>query len=110
VEFWRSLVKKHWPDDRVDCVLGIIKKESRGDPRARNTTHDTRGLMQHLIKYWSGRARGAGFVDGNGLVADPYNGEANIAAGAYLANYYDEQGKNWWRPWGNLPSYGSCSG
>jgi len=108
VEQWRSEVEKHWPAGRVDCVLGIIKKESRGDPRARNTAYDTRGLMQHLIKYWRGRAVGAGFVDSNGLVANPYNGEANIAAGAYLANYYDNLGKNWWQPWGGLPSYGSC--
>jgi hypothetical protein len=110
VENWRSLVEKHWPSDRVDCVLGIIRNESRGDPRARNTTYDTRGLMQHLIKYWKGRATGAGFIDGNGLVANPYNGEANIAAGAYLADYYDRIGKNWWQPWGGLPSYGSCGG
>jgi hypothetical protein len=108
VEQWRSEVEAHWPANRVDCVLGIIKKESRGDPRARNTAHDTRGLMQHLIKYWKGRATGAGFIDGNGLVANPYNGEANIAAGAYLADYYDRLGKNWWSPWGGLPSYGSC--
>lgn len=109
VEYWRADVEKHWPANRVDCALGIIKKESRGDPRARNTAYDTRGLMQHLFKYWKGRAKGAGFVDGNGLVAHPYNGEANIAAGAYLANYYDSIGKDWWRPWGSsLPSYGSC--
>lgn len=109
VEFWRSQVEKHWRAGRVDCVLGIIQRESRGDPTARNATHDTRGLMQHLLKYWKGRAKGAGFVDGNGLVADPYNGEANIAAGAYLADYNESVGKNWWAPWGtNLPSYGSC--
>ncbi len=108
VEQWRSEVEAHWPADRVDCALGIIKKESRGDPRARNSAYDTRGLMQHLVKYWKGRATGAGFVDGNGLVANPYNGEANIAAGAYLADYYDRIGKNWWQPWGGLPTYGSC--
>ena len=108
IESWRSVVEEYWPADRADCVLGIIKKESGGNPQARNSSFDTRGLMQHLVKYWRGRAVGAGFVDADGRVANPYNGEANIAAGAYLADYYDRIGKNWWQPWGHLPSYGSC--
>jgi len=109
VEAWRPLVTQYWPADRVDCVLGIIRRESRGDPQARNPRYDTRGLLQHMVRYWPGRARGAGFVDENGLVADPYNAEANIAAGAYLANWYDHLGRNWWSPWsGDLPDYGNC--
>jgi hypothetical protein len=66
--------------------------------------------MQHLAKYWKSRAAGAGFKDANGLVASPYNGEANIAAGAYLARYYEGRGSNWYRPWSRLTNYGSCSG
>jgi hypothetical protein len=50
VEAWRSLVEKYWAADRVDCVLGIIKKESRGDPRAYNSSSSAEGLMQHLSK------------------------------------------------------------
>ena len=106
VEAWRPLVAKYWAADRVDCVLGIIYKESRGDPRAYNSGSNAEGLMQHLSKYWKNRAAAAGFRDSNGLYASPYNAEANIAAGAQIAG----SGSNWWVPWGFLPSYGSCTG
>ena len=106
VEAWRSLVAKYWAADRVDCVLGIIQRESKGDPTAYNSSSGASGLMQHLIKYWSGRAASAGFKDSNGLVASPYNGEANIAAGAAIAG----SGSNWFAPWSRLTTYGSCSG
>ncbi|MEA2058441.1 MAG: hypothetical protein U9O63_06955, partial [Actinomycetota bacterium] len=62
VENWRSTVAKYWPADRVDCVLGIIYRESRGDPRAHNRSSNAMGLMQHLLKYWPSRAKSAGFV------------------------------------------------
>ena len=106
VEEWRPLVEKYWAADRVDCVLGIIYKESRGDPRAFNSRTNAEGLMQHLSKYWKNRAASAGFRDSNGLYATPYNAEANIAAGAQIAG----SGSNWWVPWGFLPTYGSCTG
>ncbi len=112
IESWRTTVEKYWPADRVDCALGIIKRESNGDPRAFNSSTSAEGLMQHLSKYWTSRAKGAGFVDGNGLVASPYNGEANIAAGAFLANYYDSATGQWWNPWKSggkfTATYGSC--
>ena len=108
VENWRSTVAKYWRADQVDCVLGIIQRESRGDPTAYNSSYGASGLMQHLAKYWPSRAAGAGFVDSNGLVASPFNGAANIAAGAWLANYYEGRGSNWWVPWSRLTSYGSC--
>ncbi len=110
VENWRSTVAEHWRADQVDCVLGIILRESRGDPTAYNSTYGASGLMQHLSKYWPSRAKGAGFVDSSGLVASPFNGEANIAAGKYLADYYEGRGSNWWAPWSRLTTYGSCSG
>jgi hypothetical protein len=114
VENWRPTVAKYWPANRVDCVLGIIKRESNGDPRAYNSSSSAEGLMQHLSKYWVSRAKGAGFVDGNGLVATPYNGAANIAAGAYLGNYYDGALGQWWNPWKSsngqfTATYGSCT-
>ena len=113
VENWRSAVEQYWPANRVDCALGIIKRESNGDPRAYNSGSSAEGLMQHLSKYWVSRATGAGFVDGNGLVATPYNGAANIAAGAYLANYYDGAIGQWWNPWKSngqfTATYGSCT-
>ena len=108
VENWRSTVAKYWRADQVDCVLGIIKRESRGDPTAYNSTYGASGLMQHLIKYWPSRAAGAGFVDSSGKVASPFNGAANIAAGKWLADYYESRGSNWWVPWSRLTTYGSC--
>jgi len=114
VEAWRSTVQKYWPSSRVDCVLGIIYRESKGDPRAYNSSSRAEGLMQHLSKYWVSRAKGAGFVDSSGKVASPYNGTANIAAGAYLGNYYDSAIGQWWNPWksssgGFTANYGSCT-
>jgi len=108
VENWRSTVAKYWRADQVDCVLGIILRESRGDPTAYNSTYGASGLMQHLAKYWPSRAAGAGFIDSNGLVASPFNGAANIAAGKWLADYYESRGSSWWIPWSRLTSYGSC--
>jgi hypothetical protein len=114
VENWRSTVANYWPASRVDCVLGIIKRESGGDPRAFNSGSKAEGLMQHLSKYWNSRAIGAGFVDGNGLVATPYNGAANIAAGAYLAGWAENYQSAWWWPWKSsggvfTATYGSCT-
>jgi len=108
VEAWRSDVARHWSADRVDCVLGIIYYESKGDPTASNAGRYL-GLLQHSASYWASRARGAGFVDGSGLVASPFNGEANIAAGAYLADYYDRIGKDWRSPWTVWKSVSACS-
>lgn len=104
VEAWRPLVEKYWAADRVDCVLGIIKKESRGDPRAYNSRFGAEGLMQHLSRYWKNRAAAAGFRDSNGLYASPFNAEANIAAGAQIAG----SGSKWYTPWAYTPAYGSC--
>lgn len=108
VEAWRPLVNKYWAADRVECVLGIIHLESRGDPAAYNSRTGVSGLMQHLLKYWPSRARGAGFVDSAGLVATPFNAEANIAAGAYLAEYHDRIGKDWRSPWTVWRSVSAC--
>jgi hypothetical protein len=108
VENWRSTVAKYWPADRVDCVLGIIYRESGGNPTARNSSSNALGLMQHLGKYWPSRAAGAGFVDSNGLIASPYSGAANIAAGKWVADWAEQYQGAWWKPWSSLPSYGSC--
>ena len=109
VEAWRSDVARHWDADKVDCVLGIIYYESKGDPTASNAGRYL-GLLQHSANYWTSRAKGAGFVDGNGLVASPFNGEANIAAGSYLAEYYENIGKDWRSPWTVWPSVSACAG
>lgn len=114
VENWRATVASYWPANRVDCVLGIIQRESGGDARAYNSGSNAEGLMQHLHKYWESRAIGAGFVDGNGLVATPYNGAANIAAGAFLAGWAENYQPAWWWPWKSSggvfsATYGSCT-
>jgi hypothetical protein len=108
VENWRSTVAQYWPADRVDCVLGLIYRESGGDPTARNASSNALGLLQHLGKYWPSRAVGAGFVDSNGLIASPYNGAANIAAGKWVADWAEQYQGAWWKPWSSLPNYGSC--
>ncbi len=108
VEAWRPLVEKHWQPDRVDCVLGIIQLESWGDPSARNPGTNALGLMQHLGKYWNSRAIGSGFVDGNGLTATPYNAEANIAAGRWLADWAQQNQGDWRRPWTVTPFVSAC--
>ena len=104
VEAWRSLVAKHWPADLVDCALNIIDKESQGDPRAYNSRSGAEGLFQHLSKYWKGRAGAAGFQDGDGLYATPFNAEANIAAAWHIA----KNASPWHRPWTVNPYYGAC--
>ncbi len=104
VEAWRPLVEKYWPANLVDCALNIIDLESKGDPRAYNSRTSAEGLFQHLSKYWKGRAAGAGFKDANGLVATPYNAEANIAAAWLIASGSDP----WHRPWTVNPYYGAC--
>ena len=109
VEAWRPLVAQYWAADRVECALGLIHLESRGNPAAHNQNTGAVGLLQHLLKYWKGRAAAAGFVDSNGLYAHPYNAEANIAAGAWLANSYSNLGRNWWSPWYSLPSWPGCA-
>lgn len=108
-EAWRSDVARHWDADKVDCVLGLINLESKGDPTASNGGRYL-GLLQHSATYWASRAKGAGFVDGNGLVASPFNGEANIAAAAYLADYYERIGKDWRSPWTVWSSVPACTG
>ncbi len=108
-EAWRSDVARHWDADKVDCVLGIIYYESKGDPTASNGGRYL-GLLQHSSNYWASRAKGAGFVDSSGLVASPFNGEANIAAGSYLAEYYENIGKDWRSPWTVWRSVSACSG
>ena len=99
VEAWRPLVEQHWQADRVECVLGIIEKESNGDPQAHNTRTDVLGLMQHRGPLWNPRAVGAGFVDGNGLTATPFHAEANIAAGRWLSDWAQQHQGNWRQPW-----------
>jgi hypothetical protein len=102
VEYWRPLVAKYWPDNLVNCALNLIHRESKGDPRAYNSSSKAEGLFQHLSKYWKSRAAAAGFRDSNGLYASPYNGEANIAAAWHIAKHASP----WYKPWSVDPTSG----
>lgn len=102
-ERWRSLVAQYWQAERVECVLDLIRVESGGNPQASNNGNYL-GLLQHSYWLWNNRARRIGMVDGNGLTAHPYNGEANIAAGAWLAN----NSNPWWQPWPPTNNIASC--
>lgn len=102
-EYWRSAVERHWGAGRAECVLDLIQVESGGDPQARAHAGYL-GLMQHSPGQWNKRAMWAGFSDGN-LTAHPYNGEANIAAGAALA---DREGSDWWKHWPPTSHIASC--
>jgi hypothetical protein len=79
VERWRPLVTEYFPAGWADWALQIISCESHGDPRAVNARTGARGLMQHLDRYWAGRAEAAGWAG-----ASSYDPEANIAVGAWL--------------------------
>ena len=101
-EAWRSVVAQYWPAERVQCVVDLIQRESSGNPQA-NNSGSYLGLLQHSVWAWNGRAVGAGFVH-EGLTAHPYNGAANIAAGAWLAN----NSSPWWGPWPPTRTIASC--
>jgi hypothetical protein len=103
-EAWRSVVATYWQADRVNCVLDLIQVESTGNPQARNSSGGYLGLLQHSPSGWNKRAAAAGFRDDNGLTAHPYNGAANIAAGAWLA----DNTSPWWRPWPPTGHIASC--
>jgi hypothetical protein len=98
------VVAQYWPAERVQCVVDLIQRESSGNPQARNPRGGYLGLLQHSPSGWNGRARAIGLVDGNGLTAHPYNGAANIAAGAWLAN----NSSPWWGPWPPTRTIASC--
>lgn len=85
-------------------MLDLIQVESGGDPAARSSAGSYLGLMQHSHWAWNNRAKAIGLVDGNGLTAHPYNGAANIAVGAWLAN----NSSPWWRPWPPTSHIASC--
>lgn len=95
VNRWRRKVKRYWKPEDVEVVLGIIYYESRGWRWCHNVAEDSRGLMQMRQLYWPGRAKAAGWA---GYSA--YNGEANIAVGAWLCyNSWDIPGAPHWHHW-----------
>ncbi|MGQ0848709.1 MAG: transglycosylase SLT domain-containing protein [Actinomycetota bacterium] len=94
VERWRSLVASHFRSEWVDSALRIMQCESLGDPGAYNPYSGASGLFQFLPGTWAVVSPKAGF--GGASAFDP---EANTVSAAWLANYYEGQGKSPWTPW-----------
>jgi len=94
VERWRSLVQSFFPAHRVEEALRIIDCESNGDPDAYNPYSGASGLFQFLPSTWATTSLRAGYSG-----ASPFDPEANTASAAWLANYYQQQGRYYWEPW-----------
>lgn len=95
VESWRPAVARFFPADLVEDALAIMACESGGDPSAVNTALGAAGLYQFLPGTWAVASIGAGVSASSAL-----DGEANIAAAAWLADYYRSRTGDPWRPWG----------
>jgi Transglycosylase SLT domain len=98
VEQWRSLVAAYFDPIMVDQALSIIQCESLGDPGAYNPYSGASGLFQFLPGTWAVTSTRAGFGG-----ADVFDPEANVAAAAWLASYYQASGRNPWTPWHCIP-------
>gem|GEM_PF-7113958 len=94
VERWRSLVERYFAPDLVEEALAIIACESNGDPAARNGRSGAAGLFQFIGGTWKHASAMAGFAG-----VSPYEPEANIAAGAWLAGYSLDRGNAAWFHW-----------
>jgi hypothetical protein len=94
VERWRPLVAAHFPADLVDQALSVMDCESFGDPSITNSHSGAAGLYQHMPRYWPSRSAAAGFPG-----ASIYDGEANIAAGAWLVDRSMDAGLDPWFHW-----------
>jgi len=94
VERWRPLVAAYFSPGRVEAALAVIQCESHGDPEAANPLSGAAGLFQHIPRYWPERAAAVGFPG-----ASPYDGEANIAAAAWLVRVSIDAGLSPWYFW-----------
>jgi hypothetical protein len=91
---WRPLLEAHFASDLVLDALVIIQCESVGDPDAVNPYSGASGLFQFMPGTWAVASVEAGV--GSRSVFD---GEANIIAASWLAEYYRSRGMDPWRPW-----------
>jgi predicted nucleic acid-binding Zn-ribbon protein len=98
VERWRPLVAAYFAPTMVDQALSIIQCESLGDPNAYNPYSGASGLFQFLPGTWAVTSIKAGVAN-----ADVFDPEANVAAAAWLASYYQALGRNPWTPWHCIP-------
>jgi hypothetical protein len=98
VERWRSLVAVYFPAELVDQALAVMDCESFGDPTITNHHSGAAGLYQHMPRYWPSRSAAAGFPG-----ASIYDGEANIAASAWLVDRSMDAGLDPWFHWACRP-------
>lgn len=91
---WRSLLEAHFAQDLVLDALVIIQCESIGDPGAVNPYSGASGLFQFMPGTWAVASVEAGVGD-----RSVFDGEANIIAASWLAEYYRSRGLDPWRPW-----------
>jgi soluble lytic murein transglycosylase-like protein len=94
VEAWRPLVEIHFAADLSEHALEIIQCESLGDPNAVNPYSGASGLFQFMPGTWAVASVQAGVGD-----RSVFDGEANIIAASWLAEYYRSRGLDPWRPW-----------
>lgn len=94
VEQWRSLVATFFSSAQVDPALRIMQCESLGDPLAYNPYSGASGLFQFLPGTWAVTSVKAGYEG-----SSPFDPEANVAAAAWLAGYYESLGRSPWSPW-----------
>jgi hypothetical protein len=73
----------------ADKAIRVARRESMFDPDAYNASQCTKGIYQHLCRYWPGRAYDYGF---KGWSA--YNARANIIVTMRMVRRH-----GWW-PWG----------
>jgi septal ring factor EnvC (AmiA/AmiB activator) len=91
---WRPLLEAHFASDLVLDALVIIQCESVGDPDAKNPYSGASGLFQFMPGTWAVASVEAGVAD-----RSVFDGEANIIAASWLAEYYRSRGLDPWRPW-----------
>ncbi|GIU91657.1 MAG: hypothetical protein KatS3mg011_0563 [Acidimicrobiia bacterium] len=93
-ERWRPIVETHFASDLVEDALVIMECESGGDPEAVNPYSGAAGLYQFLPATWAVASVKAGVGD-----RSVFDGEANIIAASWLAEYYRQRGYDPWLPW-----------
>ncbi|MDH3250501.1 MAG: transglycosylase SLT domain-containing protein [Acidimicrobiia bacterium] len=91
---WRPLLETYFASDLVLDALVIIQCESVGDPNAVNPYSGASGLFQFMPGTWAVASVEAGVGD-----RPVFDGEANIIAASWLAEYYRSRGLDPWRPW-----------
>ena len=88
------MLETYFASDLVLDALVIIQCESLGDPDAVNRYSGASGLFQFMPGTWAVASVEAGVAD-----RSVFDGEANIIAASWLAEYYRSRGLDPWRPW-----------